>query len=161
EDDSLLEFLAEGDENLDGFEEALLGLERAPEDRELITAAFRHVHSIKGTAGFFGFERVGALTHAGESVLARMRDGELTLTPAIAGQLFAMSDATRQMLASIRASGHEGKKDVIALIAGLVASAARAAAAPAAAAPEAQMWPAPAASAPAALPAPLAEEPEE
>jgi two-component system chemotaxis sensor kinase CheA len=146
-DDSLLEFLAESDENLDGFEEALLGLERAPEDAELVTAAFRFVHSIKGTAGFFGFDRIGALTHAGESVLSRMRDRELTLTPAIAGHLFAMSDATRQLLAGVRSTGNEPAREFVPLLAELAALT-----------PPDPMWPAPA-PAPVALAAPAKVSP--
>jgi len=156
-DDALVEFLAESEENLDGFEEALLGLERAPDDTALLTAAFRYIHSIKGTAGFFSCGRLQALTHAGESVLSRMRDGELRMSQVIAGQLFAMSDGARQILAAVRATRDEGKRDFDDLIAQLARSFA-----PAAAEPD-PMWPAsaqPAPVAPAAASAPVPPAPE-
>ena len=59
EDDEILAaaragFLEEADELLRQFEQCLLGLEADPGDSEVINAAFRAAHTIKGTAGLFG-----------------------------------------------------------------------------------------------------------
>jgi len=59
------------------------------------------------------------VTHAGESLLARLRDGLLTLSPEITTALLAMVDAVRQMLGSIEATGSEGERNDQELIAGL------------------------------------------
>ena len=47
-------FLEEADQLLHQFEDSLLGLESDPQDHELLNAAFRAAHTIKGTAGLFG-----------------------------------------------------------------------------------------------------------
>ncbi|HPM72678.1 MAG TPA: Hpt domain-containing protein, partial [Spirochaetales bacterium] len=55
--DKLIEtFLDEAHELLDGLEEQLLELERNPSDVEAMNAAFRALHSIKGSASMFGFD---------------------------------------------------------------------------------------------------------
>ena len=55
---ALQAFFAEADELLTRMEEALLGLESVPDDRELIDEIFRAAHTIKGTAGVFGLDDV-------------------------------------------------------------------------------------------------------
>ena len=113
------EFLVESYENLDRLDQELITLEKNPTDRETLASIFRTIHTIKGPCGFLAFNKLGALTHVGENLLARLRDGELTLTPEITTALLAMVDAVRQMLASIEAAGTEGERDDQALIASL------------------------------------------
>ena len=48
-------FLTESRDNLVATNEALLRLERDPQDGEAIDAAFRAVHTIKGMAGVMGY----------------------------------------------------------------------------------------------------------
>ena len=55
-------FLDEARDMLRQFEEALLGLDEHPDDSEILNSAFRAAHTIKGTAGLFGCERVVAFT---------------------------------------------------------------------------------------------------
>jgi two-component system chemotaxis sensor kinase CheA len=59
------------------------------------------------------------VTHVGENLLARLRDGQLRLNPEIASALLAMVDAVREMLGQIKAQGNEGEGDHRALIANL------------------------------------------
>ena len=51
------------------------------------------------------------MTHAGESLLSRLRDGLLPLTAEITTALLAMVDAVREMLKSIDAAGKEGERN--------------------------------------------------
>ena len=60
-DDALQTFIAEGRELLEQMEEALLRVEQSPRDADTINAIFRAAHTIKGSAGLFGFEAVVAL----------------------------------------------------------------------------------------------------
>ena len=100
-DDVLKEFLIESQENLDQLDRDLLTLERDPANRDVLAVVFRTIHTIKGTCGFFDFHRLGAVTHAGENLLSKLRDGQLTLTRDITTALLALVDAVRGMLATI------------------------------------------------------------
>jgi two-component system chemotaxis sensor kinase CheA len=111
DDDAIIkEFLIESYENLDRLDQDLVVLEREPGNHETLASIFRTIHTIKGTSGFLAFNRLEALTHAGESLLARLRDGVLALTPEITSALLAMVDAVRQMLKSIEETGKEGER---------------------------------------------------
>lgn len=55
------------------------------------------IYTIQGTCGFLGFARLEKLTHAGENLLSRLKDGQLTLTSEITSGLLAMVDAVRRM----------------------------------------------------------------
>ena len=100
-DEFIGEFLEECVENLDQLEQDLVALEQAPRDAQRLASIFRTVHTIKGNSGFFGFAKLGALTHAGETLLGRLRDGRLTLTAENASALLEMSDAVRGILGHI------------------------------------------------------------
>ncbi len=107
-DEHLKEFLIESLENLEELDRDLLSLENNPDDRELLSSIFRCIHTIKGTGGFFGFPHLGALTHAGESLLAKLRDGTLTVSREITDALLGLGDAVREILGRIEQSGEEG-----------------------------------------------------
>lgn len=113
------EFLAESFENLDQLDRDVVALEENPSDREIFGRIFRVVHTVKGTCGFLAFHRLEAVTHAGESVLARLRDGSLELEPEITEVLLHLFDAVRTMLGEIDRTGSEGDNDYPDLIADL------------------------------------------
>ena len=108
-DEVTSEFLVESHENLDQLDRDFVALEADPSAHERIGAIFRTIHTIKGTAGFLGFSRLGALTHGGESLLSLLREGSLALTPEITSALLAMVDRVRAMLRSIEQTGSEGQ----------------------------------------------------
>ncbi len=78
-DEYLQTFVVECKELLEQMEEALLVVEHDPEDPEIINAIFRAAHTIKGSAGLFGLEPIVAFTHVAESVLDRVRSGEILI----------------------------------------------------------------------------------
>jgi two-component system, chemotaxis family, sensor kinase CheA len=110
DDEVLKEFLVESYENLDQLDRDFVALEADPTARDRIAAIFRTIHTIKGTAGFLGFSRLETLTHSGESVLSLLRDGALTLTPALTSVLLEMVDRVRAMLRTIEATSEEGNE---------------------------------------------------
>ena len=110
-DDIVKEFLAESQENLDRLDRDLVELEKHPSDREILASIFRTIHTIKGTCGFLGFNKLEAVAHVGENLLARLRDGHLILNPVRTSALLAMVDAVREMLGSIESTGNEGERD--------------------------------------------------
>jgi len=118
-DELVKDFLLESTENLDRLDQDFVKLESDPENRELLKSIFRTIHTIKGTCGFLGFSKLEALTHAGESLLSLLRDGELGLTEESADVLLEMVDAVRRYLQEIETGGQEGSADTSELIARL------------------------------------------
>ncbi len=117
-DEVLKEFLVESAELLDRAEQDLMALESAGNPQAL-ASIFRDFHTIKGTAGFYGFAKLQGLTHAAENVLGRMREGKLATSSDIISTLLSVADGVRKILASIEASGQEGIQDYKTLIANL------------------------------------------
>ncbi len=78
-DPGLQAFAEESHELLGSVEDILLQLEAEPGNDELVNELFRAVHTIKGASGLFGFDEVVAFTHQAESVMGRLRDGEIKL----------------------------------------------------------------------------------
>jgi len=109
EDDEIVqEFLVESHENLDQLDRDLVDLEQQPGSRELLSSIFRTIHTIKGTSGFLAFSRLEALTHVGENLLSRLRDGELTMNLERATALLSMVDTVRALLSVVEQTGSDG-----------------------------------------------------
>src|SRR5919199_4664530 len=106
-DEIVAEFLVESHENLDQLDRDLLALEQNPGSRELLAGVFRTIHTIKGTSGFLAFGRLEKLTHVGENLLSRLRDGRIALTEARSSALLRMVDEVRTLLARVEATGGE------------------------------------------------------
>ncbi|TQN40795.1 two-component system chemotaxis sensor kinase CheA [Blastococcus colisei] len=121
-DDIVEEFLVESHENLDQLDSDLVALEQDPNSRERLSSIFRTIHTIKGTSGFLAFNRLEEVTHVGENMLSRLRDGELALTPARTSVLLQMVDTVRALLTSIEASGGEGAVEVAGVVAAITAA---------------------------------------
>ncbi len=103
----IAEFLVESHENLDQLDRDLVDLERDPGSRELLSSIFRTIHTIKGTSGFLAFNRLEALTHVGENLLSRLRDGQMEMTGPVTESLLSMVDTVRALLESVEASGND------------------------------------------------------
>ncbi len=74
-DDLLQEFLTETVESLDVVDVELVKFEQDPNNEGILANIFRLVHTIKGTCGFLGLPRLGALAHAAETLMGKYRDG--------------------------------------------------------------------------------------
>jgi two-component system chemotaxis sensor kinase CheA len=117
-DELLKEFLVEAGEQIEGAATQIVALERDPEDLVLIAGIFRLVHTIKGTCGFLGLERLQRVTHASESLIGALRDGAKA-TPDIISAILASADRIKLLLAELEETGREGEgddSDVIALL---------------------------------------------
>ena len=85
-------FISEAAEQIEAIETLLLELEEQPDNRELLDSLFRCAHTVKGSAGIFGLNRVVEFTHHVETLLDKMRDGELVLNPSINTLLLQCND---------------------------------------------------------------------
>lgn len=68
-------FRQEAIELLGNLESCLLDLEDSSGNSELVDATFRHLHTLKGIAAMYGFERVSTIAHGLESSFERARQG--------------------------------------------------------------------------------------
>jgi len=109
-DDLIKEFLVESSENLDRLDSELVKLESDPSSQELLSSIFRTIHTIKGSCGFLGFSKLEKVAHVGESLLSRLREGKLSLTPEITSGLLAMVDAIRTMLGAVEKTEQDGEE---------------------------------------------------
>ncbi|RLA92335.1 MAG: chemotaxis protein CheA, partial [Deltaproteobacteria bacterium] len=75
--DLIEEYIAESTDLLTRAEEALLTLETTPEDMEAVNTVFRAFHTIKGTSSFLELAIVSELAHHAESLLSRVREGQI------------------------------------------------------------------------------------
>ncbi|PZR15865.1 MAG: hybrid sensor histidine kinase/response regulator [Azospirillum brasilense] len=163
-DELLADFLTETNEGLVALDDALLRLERTPEDRQTLSEIFRLVHTIKGTCGFLGLPRLERVTHAAENLLGRYRDGQLPVTSPGVTLILSALDRVKLIVADIAGTGAELEGDDTALLHALdEAYAGRLAEAPEAVAPTtlpAPVQPPPEPAGPTRAAAPPAEAPE-
>ena len=95
-------FLLEADELLQALSENFVRMEQEAANPELIQEMFRAAHTIKGSSGMLGFQRMADLAHAMESLLERVRQGEQAIdTPTVDALLHALDGlaALREELA--------------------------------------------------------------
>ncbi|MFA6014785.1 MAG: chemotaxis protein CheA [Gallionellaceae bacterium] len=91
-DEALKTFIIESRELLESMEASLLRIEQEPNDPDIINAIFRAAHTIKGSAGLFGLDYIVSFTHVAESVLDKVRSGELNIDADLAALLLDTSD---------------------------------------------------------------------
>ncbi|HEX5354673.1 MAG TPA: chemotaxis protein CheA [Aquabacterium sp.] len=97
-------FLDEAREMLRQFEEALLALDEVPDDLETLNSAFRAAHTIKGTAGLFGCDRVVAFTHDVETLLEAVRSGQYQLNDEAMALLLSSRDQMEALLGDVESA---------------------------------------------------------
>jgi two-component system chemotaxis sensor kinase CheA len=100
-DDALNTFVIEAKELLLNMEESLLEIERGSADDDAINAIFRAAHTIKGSAGLFGLDFVVSFTHVAESVLDKVRSGQLQLDDAMASLMLDVCDHLSALISHV------------------------------------------------------------
>lgn len=95
------EFIAEASEMLEAVEGAFIELEKNPEDGKVIDRIFRLAHTIKGSALSCGFTRLGEFAHVFETLLVRVREKRVAMTPEVVDLLLRANDRLRQFVTSL------------------------------------------------------------
>lgn len=93
-------FFEEAAEHLAEMESLLLELDVEQPDSEMLNAIFRAAHSIKGGAGTFGFQDMAHVTHVLETLLDRLRKGELHPTVEMVDAFLDAGDVLKAQLAA-------------------------------------------------------------
>ncbi|MDP3702355.1 MAG: chemotaxis protein CheA [Hylemonella sp.] len=91
-------FISEAHEQTTAIEDLLLELEQQPDNRELLDSLFRCAHTVKGSAGIFGLNRVVEFTHHVETLLDKMREGKVALSPDINTLLLQCNDQIKWLV---------------------------------------------------------------
>lgn len=117
-DDIINDFLAEASESLEQLDQKFIDLEKQPNDTSLLNDIFRSIHTIKGAAGFLGFQQMVETTHSTEDVLNKLRKGEMQVTSGIMDAILQSVDLIKLLLNNIkeRNGREEDLKPTIALL---------------------------------------------
>ncbi len=95
-------FFDEAEDLLSDLEGHLLRLEETPEEQELLHTIFRCAHSIKGGSATFGFTEIAQFTHVLETLLDKVRNGQVPVTRSLTQVLFESLDQMKALLAAAR-----------------------------------------------------------
>lgn len=100
--DLMAEFINESSELIQNAEEALLSLEHDPEDIESVGKVFRAFHTVKGTAGFLDLTLVAEMGHHAETLLSRVRDGEIRYSGGYADLSLQALDMIKHLVTAVK-----------------------------------------------------------
>ncbi len=112
----LNDFLAESSEMLGALDQHFVKLETEPTNAELLNEIFRCMHSMKGSAGFLGFTHLVEVAHQGESLLNKLRQGEMSVSPFIIDIILEAVDAVKSLHADIRTTGEDSHVDTALIV---------------------------------------------
>ncbi len=112
-DDSMQEivndFIQEAIELLESLNENFIELEKQPDNKEILNTIFRAAHTVKGSAGFLGFQNIVELAHSAENILNKLRQGEISLTSEMTDYLLKTMDILKSMIITVSETGSEGE----------------------------------------------------
>jgi len=115
-DEALSEFLRENIQGLTQMDVDLNSLQEkgnaaATEDPELYGRLYRAMHTIAGTAGFLGFDKLGAIGAASELLIASLREGDFELKPNMIDAIRSAVGKARDILENVKETEQEGDVD--------------------------------------------------
>ncbi len=96
------EFITEAEESLDRIEPLFVELEQKGHDADMLNDIFRSMHTIKGAAGFLGFQSIVDVAHSSENIMKKLRDGEITLSKPLMDAILKSIDMLRLLLEHLR-----------------------------------------------------------
>ena len=109
-------FFEESSELLADMEACLLRLDVNSPDLEDLNAIFRAAHSIKGGAGTFGFTDMTETTHMLETLLDKLRKGELEVRSEMVDAFLKAGDVIKHQLAGHRGEGEADPAEAAAVL---------------------------------------------
>lgn len=112
-DEILTAFTEEVHELLEAMESGLLRMEEGDCSPEVINAIFRAAHTIKGDAGIVDLFHVEKLAHLLEDYLARLRNGEIEVSPALVSLLLRGCDHIKASIADVSTGNLDPTPDLL------------------------------------------------
>ncbi|MCH8234970.1 MAG: Hpt domain-containing protein, partial [Chloroflexi bacterium] len=114
-------FLEEAEEQLQLLDDDILRLERDGASDELLQEIFRAAHTLKGSAATIGHRNMAAVGHASETLLDRLRNGDLAVNTEIVTALLHSLDILRAFKEELAGEADE-EPDIEAVVAELEAA---------------------------------------
>lgn len=100
-------FIVETKEILEKLDFDLVTLESKPNDTDLLNEIFRGFHTIKGTSGFLGLEKLSHVTHKSEDILNKLRKGTVVLDSSIMDGILKAFDKINELMDVIETTKSE------------------------------------------------------
>jgi len=91
-------FIEDASDLLNNLEQSVLDLEQNKNNSALIEEIFSGMHTLKGTAGMYGFEEIGKITHRLENIYDLIRNGRLIVDKNILDFTLEIIDFLRKFL---------------------------------------------------------------
>lgn len=98
------EFVEEASLHVENVEAELLKIDETDVHMDSINSIFRGVHSIKGTAGFFGLSKIVKLAHTMENIFGEIRSERLKFSNDMIDILLSANDKLKQMIENVATS---------------------------------------------------------
>ncbi len=95
------EFVGEAMDLIASAEESMLALEADPDDEEAVSTIFRAFHTVKGNAAFLDLTLLNKMGHSAESLLSRVRDGEIRYSGGYADLALQALDMIKMLIQSV------------------------------------------------------------
>ena len=110
-DEIIDDFVTEAEESLEKIDPLFVQMETSGFDKELLNDIFRSMHTIKGAAGFLGFQQIVDVAHKTENLLKRLRDGDIDVSSGLITMTLRSVDVIKMLLGRIK-NKQEGDADL-------------------------------------------------
>ena len=105
----IAEFITEAEESLDRIDPLFVEIETNGNDKNILNEIFRCMHTIKGAAGFLGFQSIVDVSHSAENILKKLREGEILLNKPLTDVILKSVDTLRLLLRHLKLK--DGKEE--------------------------------------------------
>lgn len=109
-------FKIECDEHIQKLNSGILTLEENPDNPGLLSEILRDAHSLKGAARMIDFKSIEDISHNLETILGKIKKGEITLSTEITNLIFNSLENITEIVKIISGGGREDEVDVASLI---------------------------------------------
>ncbi|MBI5639177.1 MAG: chemotaxis protein CheA [Nitrospirae bacterium] len=96
------DFITEAEESLDKIDPLFVEIENRGYDKEMINDIFRSMHTLKGAAGFLGFQSIVDVAHNAESIMKKLRENEIPLSRPLMDVILQSVDMLRLLIRHIK-----------------------------------------------------------
>lgn len=101
-DEIISEFVTEAEETLERIDPLFVELEAKGYDKDILNEIFRGMHTLKGAAGFLGFQPIVDVAHRAESIMKKLRDAEIGLSRELMDVILKSVDHLRLLIFHIK-----------------------------------------------------------
>jgi two-component system chemotaxis sensor kinase CheA len=101
-DEIISEFIIEAEETIERIDLMFVELETKGYDKDALNEIFRGMHTLKGAAGFLGFQQIVDVAHRAESIMKRLRDGDVAISRELMDAILKSVDTLRLLIFHIK-----------------------------------------------------------